>query len=181
MTVFAYHWGFTPPKCANKDEATFRWRGVKGITAASKTEHVWTMRKVHTSISQWQRRPRKTSAGCKVKNVVFALVLTGPSLSCSLWWASHLWAPVLPTVLTTQFSPALHIVFWTLLYELCPPAQFLENADHLSVFGVPYGASPYNLTLLGTARFPTMSVDGFVFENVNSQKVAPLGGTCFFF
>lgn len=72
--------GFYPPKCANKDEVTFRWHRMKDITVASKTENVWTMRKVYTRISQLQRRPRKTSAECKVKNIVFAPVLMEPSL-----------------------------------------------------------------------------------------------------
>lgn len=62
MMVFAYHWGFTPPLCANKSEVAFRWRDLKDITVASKTENLWTMWKVPTRISQWQRRPGKTKS-----------------------------------------------------------------------------------------------------------------------
>lgn len=173
MTVFAYHLGFAPPLCANKDEVAFRWRDMKDTSAASKAENVGTMWKVHTRILQLLRGPRKTSPECRVKNVVF--VLFSQSLLCILQPVLSSVSGLLQSVLSRLHSSVLH---YTLSSKIC----FMGCVPLASCNSWEYRPShafllspvePLNkiYSALGTIRFSTMNVDEtFDFGNVNSYK-----------
>lgn len=119
MTVFGMPWGFYSSPMLTRVKRPSDDVICSPSLHTPKTKNLWTMWKAHTRISQWQRRPGKTSLEGKIKNIVFAQVLMKPSLSTtatlispvsgscttglakkvptgfSIWWYRKTWANLL--------------------------------------------------------------------------------------